>query len=182
MCAYPDAVVGARRYQKCRRRLPHSIRAGIQLSVPTIEILLYLCSGGRSWDSQLAATSSTEAVGKGSASSSQGADPAAGVGSKEAGAQGETANGAEQGSPTSSGKGAEGEGTSSKNQPYGTGAQPEAATGGASAGRGGRGAHHVDASLTLSTEVICAITPPPVLRIFKMNWHAYLHKVGAAPL
>ena len=144
------------------------MHAGIQLSIPTIEILLYLCSGGRSWDSQLAATSSTEAFGKGSASSSQGADPAASVGSREAGAQAGKTNGGGQGSPTTSGKGAEGMGTSSDNQPNGTGAQPEAATGGASAGRGGRGsANHVDASLTLSTEVICAITPPPVLGVSK---------------
>ena len=151
-------------------RLPHFMHAGIQLSVPTIEILLYLCSGGRSWDNQLAATSSTEAFEKGSASSGQGADPAAGVDSKEAGAQAEKTNGVEQGVPTTSGEGAQGEGTSSKHQPHSTGAQPEAANGVVGAGRGKRGsAHHVDASLTLSTKVICAIPPPPVLGVSKMK-------------
>ncbi len=58
-----------------------AVCAGIQLNTSTMDILLYLCSGGRKWDSQLAgasaAASGAAAAGDGTMavdSSSTGAD------------------------------------------------------------------------------------------------------------
>lgn len=147
--------------------------AGIQLNTSTMDILLYLCSGGRFWDAQVAgaapasASASAPAAadgGNGSAPAQESAPPAEipGSGSSvEAGAEAVSSNG--QG------------GDASPGAQEGTPAEPGAGNGAAStSGRVRAGsAQNPDVSVSLSPEVSHAT---PILLLLSVQVDASVHQ------
>ena len=74
--------------------------AGIQLNTSTMDILLYLCSGGRKWDSQLASASAAGEVEAGSPAAAGDGSTVAGRGSAGADARGGSSNGSAAPAPS----------------------------------------------------------------------------------
>ena len=118
---------------------------GIQLNTGTMDILLYLCSGGRSWDSQLAGAS---AAGSGAAAAGNGTSAKV-RGGTEAGAGAESSNGSS--APASSIKVEDAHASASPQDPK---TPAEAGAGSGRAGSTGRdGTQQPDAAASLSEEV-----------------------------
>lgn len=121
-----------------------AVFAGIQLNTSTMDILLYLCSGGRSWDSQLASAPAAEPPAAAAGSVTAAADPS----STEAGAKGRAGSGS---AALASSRDVEAGHTSASPQDLAP-AEASAVNGSASI-TGRNGAQQPDAAASLSEEV-----------------------------